>query len=400
LALAVHTRTEGWLLLIPLLGWGACRWPSAKGKRFRLAIGILLCISVIPAAVTVVNVTWLRKNPRWEFLRTEHLQMAVDWWNSASGMHARLPYRETVMPVQNPYLKTNPPRLAATSPAAKPASQSSPPPFSSDRMPALPLAERSVPSWMLTFKFLERLVKGCTWLGSLMLLAGLVCGRRILLRSEHLTLFCMSLLLLAITRIRYWTAGLDLRYFMPLVIVGVPWKALGLEYSLAHICRVTQWLGKPSPRALRILVGSLIAVAVTCSFLEGPMSAAAYMRKHAALGRWTYDRAGPEPLIVGNLDYMSLEAFYSNGRVVGILLPTDRPPVPMPAALTERKADVVIVWNEENLGHDSLAIIERQVTGHGGYHRVDAKELPAGENELMVFVKGDSRFGKETSYVR
>ena len=26
LTLAVHTRTEGWLLLIPLLGWGACRW--------------------------------------------------------------------------------------------------------------------------------------------------------------------------------------------------------------------------------------------------------------------------------------------------------------------------------------------------------------------------------------
>ncbi len=32
LTLAVHTRTEGWLLLIPLLGWGACRW-STHGKR-------------------------------------------------------------------------------------------------------------------------------------------------------------------------------------------------------------------------------------------------------------------------------------------------------------------------------------------------------------------------------
>ncbi|MGO9107647.1 MAG: glycosyltransferase family 39 protein [Thermoguttaceae bacterium] len=395
LTLAVHTRTEGWLLLIPLLGWGACRWPSAEGKRFRLALGTLLCIAVIPATVTVVNFTWLRENPRWEFLRTDHLQMAIDWWNSASGMHVRLPYRERAIPVQNPFLKTNPPRfaatlpVAATSPAAKPAAQPSPPPFSSDLMPALPPPERSAPSWTLTFKLLERLVKGCTWVGSLLLLVGLVCGWRILLRSEHLTLFCMSLALLAITRIRYWTGGLDLRYFMPVVIVGVPWIALGLEHALAGTCRLFQRWGEISPRALSAFVGSLIILAVTCSFLDGPMSAAACMRKHAALGRWMYNRAGPEPAIVGNLDYKSLEAFYSNGRVVGILLPTDRPSVPMPVALTERKADVVILWNEENLGHDRLAIIERQVTGHGGYRRVDAKEFPAGENELMVFVKGD-----------
>ena len=32
LTLAVHTRTEGWLLLVPLLGWGACRW-LGDGKR-------------------------------------------------------------------------------------------------------------------------------------------------------------------------------------------------------------------------------------------------------------------------------------------------------------------------------------------------------------------------------
>ena len=42
----------------------------------------------------------------------------------------------------------------------------------------------------------------------------------------------MNLLLLVISRIRYWTAGLDLRYFMPMVIVGIPWMALGRSTSL------------------------------------------------------------------------------------------------------------------------------------------------------------------------
>ena len=32
LTLAIHTRTEGWLLLVPLLGWGACRWPRRSRR--------------------------------------------------------------------------------------------------------------------------------------------------------------------------------------------------------------------------------------------------------------------------------------------------------------------------------------------------------------------------------
>ena len=160
-------------------------------------------------------------------------------------------------------------------------------------------------------------------MGSVLLLVGLACGWRIFLRPEHLTLFCMNLLLLLISRIRYWTAGLDLRYFMPMVIVGVPWMALGLEHVIAAARRLLQRRGELSPRASRILAGSLVAVAVACSFLDGPMSAAAYMRKHAALGRWIYDHAGPEPAIAGNLDHLSLDTFYANGHVVGIFWPRD-----------------------------------------------------------------------------
>ena len=47
------------------------------------------------------------------------------------------------------------------------------------------------------------------------------------LRSKHLTLLAMNVLLLTISGIRYKTLGLDLRYFMPMVIVGLPWMALG-----------------------------------------------------------------------------------------------------------------------------------------------------------------------------
>jgi hypothetical protein len=385
LTLAVHTRTEGWLLLIPLLGWGACRWPAAKGQRRRLAGGILLSIAVIPAAVGIVNLTWLRENPRWEFLRPVHLQLATDWWNAASGMHLQVPHPEEAKLQQQLFLQTAPPRFAA-SPSAQPAGQSSPQ-LSSMVLPAPALTERSTPGWILTFKLLERLLKGVTWVGSALLLMGLVGGRRIFLRPEHLTLFCMSLSLLLLSRIRYWASGLDLRYFMPLVIVGLPWMALGLEYVLAGTLRLVERRRELSPRAVRAIAGSLVAVAVACSLLDAPMPAAAYMRKHAALGRWIHDRAGPEAAIVGNLDYLSLDTFYADGRVVGILVPGEHLAVPMPAALSQRKADVVVLWNDDHIARDRFANLERSIADSFGYRRVREKDLPADESELLVFLR-------------
>jgi hypothetical protein len=388
LTLAIHTRTEGWLLLIPLLGWGACRWFTAQGRRLHLACGVLLALAVIPAAVAAVNATWLRENPRWEILRAEHLRMVVEWWNSSCGKHLQLPHPKVAIPEQNPFLQTIPPRLetAAFTQPAQPTARTPAPQFSSLLLPAPVLPEQTMPGWLLTFKLLERLVKGATWVGSALLLVGLVCGWRILLRPEHLTLFCMSLCLLLVSRIRYWAGGLDLRYFMPMVIVGLPWMALGLAYSLAGARRLFQRWGELSPPALLAVSGSLIAITVACSLLDGPMPAAAYMRKHVALGRWIRDRAGPEPAIVGNLDYKSLEAFYSNGRVIDILMPTD-PADAMPAALTEHKADVVVLWNEAHIARDHLANMEHHIADGCGYRRVNEKELPADENELLVFVR-------------
>ena len=268
----------------------------------------------------------------------------------------------------------------------KPAIETRPPPFSSIVLPAPSPPERSLPSWKLTFKLLERVAKGCTWAGSVLLLIGLACAWRIFLRPEHLTLFGLNFLLLLITRIRYGTFGLDLRYFMPIVIVGVPWMALGLEYLIAAARRLFSRRGELSPRALRILAGSLVAAAVAGSLLDGPMPASAYMRKRAVLGRWIQQHVGPEPAIAGNIDRLSLDTFYAHGHMVGIFSPCDCLLVPMPKALAEQKAEIVVLWNKDNVAPEYLAIIQQRI-GYYGYRRVDAQQLPAGEDELMVFVK-------------
>jgi hypothetical protein len=390
LTLSIFTRTEGWLLLVPLLGWSAYRWWTAKylpsppaplprtgegscfwtgpkkrlqaegrpkavgatagSVRIRLAAGILLCLAVVPATVTVLNCTWLREHPRWEFFRTAHLRIAVAWLNKTAKTNLPVPPEDVAPP--------EPPAV---------------------------MLDQYTPSGTLTFKFLERLAKACTWIGGLLLLTGLARGWRILLRPEHLALGCMNLLLLITSRIRYGTVGLDSRYFMPLVIVAIPWMALGLEGLVAAACHWFQRRAEVSPRALYALAGGLIALAVVCSLVDGPLPAAACMRKHAALGRWIYDRAGPEPAVAGNLDV--LDTFYAHGHLVDFLTPGDCLLARMPAALAERKADAVVLWNDEHLARERFAVIGERVADRCGYHRVDAKELPAAENELMVFVR-------------
>ena len=196
----------------------------------------------------------------------------------------------------------------------------------------------------------------------------------------------MNLLLLLVARIRYWTFGLDLRYFMPIVIVGTPWMALGLQYTIAGIGQLYARRGKASLRVVAAVAACVVAGDVAGSFLEGPMSAAPYMRKHAEMGRWIYRRAGPDPAIAGNLDHLTLEAYYSHGHLVGIFWPRDCLLVPLPPALTERLADVVVIWNEDNIDVRYLPAIEERIT-YCGYRRIDAAELPAGPDELMVFVR-------------
>ena len=217
-----------------------------------------------------------------------------------------------------------------------------------------------------------------------MLLVGIASAWRKFLRPEHLTLFVMSAALLVIARIRYWAAGLDLRYFMPIVLLGLPWMAIGVERVIA----AGQWLDRRVKLTFgpRFATAGVCAAILLCSFLDAPMAATARMERHATLGRWIRDRAGPEPTIVGNIDYLSLDAFYADGRVLDIVLPGQKLQVPLPRALTQQQADAVVLWNNDASKPERLSEVERQIAPCG-YSRVDAKLLPAPENELMVMMK-------------
>ncbi len=239
LTLAIHTRTEGWLLLTPLLGWTACRYAGPASAdatcRLRLILGTIACLAVVPASIILVNTTWLRENPQWELLRKAHRQILAEVLHGNNGNEAALPDPDVEALVLDV-----PPESAdrhdlhrADRDVATAAGQARTVrlsatayvPLSSVLPPVAVPSEKSASGLWLAFKLLERVAKGFTWIGSLLLLAGILFGWRTFLRPEHLTLLAMNLLLLALSGIRYPSAGVDLRYFMPMVIVGLPWMA-------------------------------------------------------------------------------------------------------------------------------------------------------------------------------
>ncbi len=408
LTLAIYTRTEGWLLLVPLAGWTLCRWLGLEGwtsesggecimtrvggvcamTRLRLTLGLLLCLAVLPASLAAVNATWLRQQPRWELLRQDHWQIISDLWNLAdSAKPAPAPDPPRLAPHPSAQVSPGKPRAAGYLRSGLPADKALP---ASIVLPPAEPREKALSFWVLAFKLLERSAKGATWIGGLLLLVGIVSGWRTFLRAEHLTLLAMNLLLLIVSGIRYRSAGLDLRYFMPLVIVGLPWMARGGELLVTAWANLFGRLLELSPAGRRGAVAFAVALLVACSLADAPLPAAANMRKHAALGRWLREHSPTaSPILAGNFGDRSLDAFYADGQCAAFFGPRECLYVPPPAALTARAADFIVLWNSEDLTREQLLLVRDRITGYRGYRNIAAEELPPGsaDDDVLVFAR-------------
>ena len=196
----------------------------------------------------------------------------LDWWTPRHTVTAASPSVESLTsPGANVGQIANPPGRLATGPASPPVSllradatgvPQKPPPLQSIILPATSPAEKSAPLWLLTFKLMERAAKGFTWVGSVLLLLGIAANWRTFLRPEHLVLLAMNVLLLVVSGIRYRSAGLDLRYFMPMVIVGLPWMALGGQYVVTGALRLLRRRGQLSIAAQRSFACGIAAVLI------------------------------------------------------------------------------------------------------------------------------------------
>jgi hypothetical protein len=363
LVLAVYTRSEGWLTVVPLLGWSAGRWPSAAGARARLAAGVVLCLGMVPLSLTALNVTCLSACPQWQWLRPQHVQIVRDWWRPGTSGPAAGPDGGAPQP------------SSATSDRPAPANAA-----------ASALAPGDASTARLNWRFAQRMVRGYTYVGGLLLLVGIASHWRLALRRDHLALGVMNILLLALIRIRFGQAGLDIRYFMPLVLVALPWMALGFERIAAAGARRFAPAVRWTPRRYAVFLGVLGSVAAGLSMVDGRPSAD---RLHAAqreeaLGRWILQRIGPGRTLAGSPEDLQLVRYYAQARTAEAFdLNRDEP---LPAVVEAGRADAILLDPAQS-GARRVAAAGERIVSQLGYRPVPSGQLPSGCESLHVFLR-------------
>jgi hypothetical protein len=363
LVLAVYTRSEGWLMVVPLLGWSAGRWPSAAGARLRLAAGVLLCLGMVPLSLTAVNVICLSECPQWQWLRPQHVQIVRDWWRPGTGGPAAGPGGGAPAPAMEAIDRPAP--RGATSPTT---------------------ASGDIPPAALNRKLILRMVRGYTYVGGLLLLVGIASHWRLALRRDHLVLGVMNVLLLALIRIRFGQAGLDIRYFMPLVLVALPWMALGFAWiAAAGARRLTPWV-RWTPRRYAVFLGVLGSVAAGLSMVDGRPSAD---RLHAAqreeaLGRWILERIGPDRTLAGSCEDLQLVRYYAQARTAKAFDLSRGGP--LPPVVEAGRADAILL-DRARSSDRSVAAAGERIVSQLGYRPVESGQLPRGCESLQVFLR-------------
>jgi len=368
--LAVHTRTEGWVLLAPIVLWPAIRFATAGQQRTRLVAGTALCLAVMPTTVTSLNLTVLRDYPQWQIIPARHVALARDW---AAGHTATQP-------------------IASGSEAAA----------ESGRLSAAKdwLGSR----FRIARQILVRAVKGFTYVGSLLTLLGIVACRHLLSRSENLVTGLMCLGLMGMIWIRYQGAGLDIRYFLPLVILLVGWMALGyasLESALLGklspgLSGMTDMHHAPARQWKTAAIGVLIAGLAAGSLAEARLSAAKIMRRQIVLGQWIAEVLGPNQRIAGGPENLVLLAWYAQGTVVQHFDPQQLTGEGI-GHLEQARPDVVVMFVTETNAAGCQEIVSRlAASSEARYRLVPAGLLPAASHDTRLLLRAEKFSSVET----
>jgi hypothetical protein len=415
-ALAIHTRSEGWLLIIPLTLWYGIRWRWALGGpacraetsqvgsgadrpgkldaagqtqvgsrrppriRTRLLLGWLLSLAVVPLGIVAVNLTLLHGYSHWVILRSDHARKVG---------HLLLPSARSPPAAEQP---AHAPGGAAPSNNAvgpPPSALTPPPNIKSTRMSGLVAA----------LKAAERVMKAFTYVFGLLLLLGLWHWRSVFLHSDQLALFAFNLALWGSVWLRYWHGlGIDIRYFFPSILVGLGYMAAGLLCVADAVCRVGSrggpWTERKRSGLILAILGALLAIGIP----DRSLSERRFMYQHADLGKWVHQRFGPDRRVVGCMPEMRVILYYADTAPIGSSLPPAYKGKSLLDVLKGSEPEVVFLWDHSPARADVAqwtALLDRHP--ELPYRRVLSDELPAScreTPEMLVLVRDESGTGK------
>ncbi len=368
LTLAVHLRSEAWLLVLPLVGWAAWRWFQDASRRRRLLAGTLVCLAMVPATVVGVNLTVLADHPRWE------------WGYMRPVADARLWIKATLAPRR---AEPDPPRPKQAK--SRQVGGTLP-----EKVKGTPPTQQKMSTGMALCKVVVRMVKTLTYTYGLLALISLWIDRKELIGPRDLPLVLVCLVLLLGMAIRLTFNPIEPRYFLIIVLLALPRVARGaILASQAAASLLRRWCSV-SVGAGRLLAGLIVLVLVG-GMIAGWNTArlnAGDWNQQAALGRWIGTALGPKLRIAGNIDRYQLVVYYADGKNIHAPLAVRHDSRALTSTIKKERPDLIVLWEEGDLGRSRQAYLsilrDRKKLG---YWTVRPDALPPSCHGIRLLVR-------------
>ena len=355
LTFAAYTRIEGWLLLLPVVVWSACRFQSRSESRARLIAGVLVCLAMMPALLLLTNVTLLRHHTRWEWGRLAGVAGA----NNSQVVEADA--------------------IESPKPSSSLRASGEPVPAASV---VVPIVERTVedapkPKWQM---FIAALVSSYEPLALLLTVTGLFAARGALLHRDKLVLWIIAPFVLLVVWIRLTIVGdLNGRYFLLTFFLLAPFTAIGLVGGLRRLEMVLSRLKSFGPR--RTWTASAMALIVVVSLGDALLSRHTSRHREASLGRWLQRELGPLESVVADKD-SSTVGYFAKGTNPRTLLNYE----PVEDIVFQLRPDMLILhapmfasWPREY-----QEVVARSCAA-SGLHQIHVDDSHAGHEEFLIF---------------
>lgn len=424
LALALHTRVEGWYLLLPMTTCGALRWVRVPAARLRLVSGGLACLAITPLFIVTVNTTLLSHHPNWEFGRLHPFVLLGSW------LQTSLVRADVAAPPPNlPNLGPAPfkPASASQPVAAQPLPQSEgthapgshpqgahrvipagheesnitpaadpkpvdranvaiqiPPQYPGRLLPtqtagAIPGGQTRMPFFVRAGLYGSEMVRtlGIVFFG--LALAGMARWRTWCREPEKAVLVVLTLATLAAIWIRLTESGeLNGRYFLILVVID---GAFAASACLA----LAGWLDALAlrMRGARLSAGPLGSLLWLALLTAGWAQAFSHQHTHrdaqARLGKWIGQHAGPFGSVA--CDFLSMRTGYVAAGTVPTLVKFDD----LYAPEVDRHPPDLIITSPASLRPDLCICLGRRAK-QLGLARMDPGDSGAGP-EFLIYAR-------------
>jgi hypothetical protein len=284
-ALAIHTRSEGWLLFTPIALWSCYRFRRFPNLRWKLSSGMVVCLAMTPLLLVMVNVTLLKSHNQWEWGRMSPFKTCLQWVQTGIGSEAD---------------STSMKRIA-----------SAPPPSNRDipgtTQTKSPSTEGPVRTY---FKGLLRTLEPVT---VILLFEGLlICFLSFQQRDKSVLEFVAAGFLLAIWIRLSQIGDINGRYFFPVYFLMVPFVAIGFLWSCHIMTRLGRRLFSSAPLQIMPAVG--LSLILTCVYLTDALNADHRHREtERSFGMWLKENYGPLNSVVTNQRALRV-GYYAFGK--------------------------------------------------------------------------------------